>query len=116
MFSQVDSRKDSMPNVVLSRAKRFDYEPAENSKVVREISPGPGAHGEGEGGFTKQRLSYKKSAAQFGFGTCERSGRDKMYLSVGHVKANYGLHSPARTTTSHLSPLTSTHSFVRSLE
>ena len=49
MFSQVDSRKDSMPNVVLSRAKRFEYQTPEMSKVVREISPGPGAHGTGEG-------------------------------------------------------------------
>jgi hypothetical protein len=34
MFAQVDSRKDSMPNVVMSRAKRFDHERSEGSRVV----------------------------------------------------------------------------------
>mmetsp|Transcript_14076 Transcript_14076/g.34091 ORF Transcript_14076/g.34091 Transcript_14076/m.34091 type:complete len:360 (-) Transcript_14076:90-1169(-) len=94
LFTQVDSRKDSMPNVVMSRAKRFAHEHREGSRVEPEMRPGPGAHGAGEGGFEKQKLSYKKSMPQYGFGTCERSGRDKMYISHDHVKEHYGMHSP----------------------
>jgi len=53
-------------------------------------APTLGEHTVGEGGFQKQVVSVRKSAAQFGFGTCERSGRDKMFLSVGHSKEKYG--------------------------
>ena len=101
MFGQVDSRKDSMPNVVLPRAKRFAYQRSEvqTRKVPPPVTPGPGAFGDGEGGFTKQRLSYKKSNPQYGFGSCERSGRDKMYFSPAHVKEHYGKHSPGPAST-----------------
>lgn len=38
------------------------------SRVLPYVGPGPGEHGVGEGSFTKQSLSYKKSMPQYGFG------------------------------------------------
>lgn len=96
IFAQVDSRKDSMPNVVMAKSKRFEYQ--KERKVAPLVVPGPGAHTTGEGAFTKQTVSYKKSNPQYGFGSCERKGRDKMYISQALVKEHFGKNSPGPVT------------------
>jgi len=93
--TQVDSRKDTLPAWGTQTEKRFVYDYEGRSAKF----PGAGTYEtQEEGAMFKQHLSNKRTKPKYGFGTCERSGRDTMYYSPEHAKEKIGHNSPGPAT------------------